>query len=352
MAIFQPSKDLIVSMKVSSVWGTAVNCDAATCRLAVDKESFKFNPKPYVQNTLLGEALQRQDKVGGRGVTGSLILPFDFTNCIKPVALFFGTHSVPVQLSGAAYSATISINKNIEGIMATLAMAKNIDLEEYDSIKPESLELSGASDGAWMLTASYVGRERKWAGSADYASTTAALTGTTTFKDTTLPLAIWNLAANNVFRMNVQSAAALDSTMKFHPQDFKISFKRPLKIFTTSLNAPCVDEPRDNGHMQVEGSFTLPLFQAIALFEAAQSKTNYKMDITLQGDLITGAYYQKFVLSLPQVQFVSPTNNADGPETVGVKVDFKCTAATANPNGMSQAVPYIETQNIWAASPI
>lgn len=353
MTIFQPTKDLIVGVKQTVTWGTPLSANVASGRLAIEKEEIKMKQTPYEQKVLVGQTLQLQDQPGNMEFEGTIEFPVDFDVAMFIIGMWFGTYSAPVQQAATtAYAAVLSINQNIMGKMFTMALAKNVDLEEYDSCKVTKIVLKYEMGKPVYCTATIVARARAWAASATYPSTTAALNGTCTFKTTPLNLAMINVAANFAVRINDQSAGALGAGDEVEASMVEITFERNMKKFFTGTHIPYINEPPDNGWPKITGKATLPEFQAIKYMEDAESQVKKKMDITVTGPIIATIYPYLFNLRIPQLQFNSPTDNASGEATVPMELDFKCTTAAAAPTGMTLTSPYIDVVNMWAAAPV
>jgi len=232
-----------------------------------------------------------------------------------------------------------------------LAIEKNVDLTEYGSVKIYGMHLRGQAGQPWRVTYDLMARDCLFDGSATYAATADVLT-TTTYQKNAPPLAVWNTAANNVFWLNAMSGDALDSGDAIYPESFELNIVRPMRQIFTSANVPYMDEPVDNGFVEITGSFNLPLYEAIAYQEYLLSGTLLKMSVALLGDLIAAANYYQFTVNIPQLQITSAPARISGPEAVQHPIGFRCTVAAANPTGMSDTELYFAVQNTRTTSPL
>lgn len=354
--IFQPPVDLYVGMRKGTTWGTAVDCDLASARLPILSENIVANITRYNNLSFHGDPIQRKARQGRLGpFSGPLRMPFDIDNCFLPLAQFFGTCSTPVQQGGSsAYTSTLSINNSVKGIFSTIALDKEIDLEEIDSAKIHKIEIEGTADEGVIITFHVIGRYRGWDSSVDWPAVTVALPGSNlTFKKSDpLPFFVFNAAADMKIQLNNATSGALSDSDLIYPSSWRITMERPMKIWVDSSSSPYIAEPVDNGFMMVEGSFTLPLFQATTYMENLQTNTLKKMAILLKSDTIASSYRYEFNLYIPALEITEAPDNATGEETVEHPISWVAKRPDSTPTGMAQAIPYATVQNTHSATPL
>lgn len=352
MAITVPPVDVVAALIKGVTWGTPVDADVTTKRIPIQTESIEEQVVRAPDMGYAGVASQRYEIPGTIAAAGSIEGFLDFDNWDLATALVFGTAGAPVQVGGtAAYTNTYNLIARAYGLFGSLAIEKNVDLVEYGSVKIFGMHIRGQAGQPWRVSYDLMADKKLFDTSSSYGATADVLT-TTTYQKSPPPLAVWNTAANNVFRLNLNSGGALASGDNIYPESFELNIVRSMRSIFTSRNVPYQDEPADNGFIEIGGSFTLPLYEAITYEEYHLAGTRLKMSIALLGDIIAAANAYQFTINIPQLQITSAPTRISGPETVQHPISFRASVAASNPTGMSDTETYIDIQNTRTASPL
>jgi hypothetical protein len=163
-----------------------------------------------------------------------------------------------------------------------------------------------------------------------------------------------------VFRINAQSAGALDTADIVYPSAFEITVAHNLSpIFRAASSAGGgsyqTAEPTRDGFGTITGSFTFPTYEAESIQDWFLANTILKADIDFQGSLITGSSYNEFKIYLPQIKIVdNPKNPPGGPARIQQTLNFRATLPDSAPAGMTGVTKPLEiyVQNTVSADPL
>ena len=87
-------------------------------------------------------------------------------------------------------------------------------------------------------------------------------------------------------------------------------------------NAGLKGEPIDSGYPDVSGTFSAEFESADALYTAFAADTAVALVLTFQADVIASTYYEKLVLTIPQVRLEGETPKAGGPDVLVRSIPF------------------------------
>lgn len=251
-------------------------------------------------------------------------------------ALAMGSPAAVVISTSAAGQTTswrhvFDLADSIDGLGMTLAIDKNLYVEELTSAKVFGIELANESNGAMQVTYKVIGNQPTNISSININSTLA----TATYP----PLGNRIVQQQGVFRMNLQSAGGLGASDTIRAENIKLSFERPQDaphVFGLSY----VDEPADNGHPTFSLEVEYPRMNTVSansLFAGLRSMTQFKADWTFTGAAInsTDSYSALFQFPLLQLEEDGFQAATEGANQVKPKAKFRPALAAAAPTGMS-----------------
>lgn len=251
-------------------------------------------------------------------------------------ALAMGSPAAVVIATSAAGQTTswrhvFDLADSIDGLGATLAIDKNLYVEELTSAKVYGFELANESNGAMQVSYKLMGSMPTNISSININSTLANANYP--------PLGNRVVQQQGVFRMNLQSAGALGATDVLRVENVKLSWERPQDaphVFGQSF----VDEPADNGHPTFSLEVEYPRMNtpsANSLFAGLRSMTTFKADWTFTGAAInsTDSYSVLFQFPLLQLEEDGFQAATEGAQQVKPKAKFRPALAAAAPTGMS-----------------
>ncbi len=220
----------------------------------------------------------------------------------------------------------------IDGLGVTLAIDKNLYVDELTNAKVHGWDESNADNGAMDVSYKVLGSKTTPISSVNINSTVAGAN---------YP-ALQNriVQQQGVFRMNLQSGGALGSTDTQRVETVKFSWQRPQDA-PHVFGQDYVDEPADNGFPEFMLEVTYPRMNTVSansLYQSLIAGTAWKADWTFtSGTFInsTDAYTKKYqfpYIDLAEDGFLAAT---DGAQQVKPVAKFNCRLPSAAPTGMT-----------------
>ncbi len=314
------------AIKIAVAWLTAVACGAGDGVLLTGMGLKKTRP-PLKDNSL-GRAFTHDVDLGLIKAEGDIeaFLRYDGLDLLMALAMG-ATGGAPTQQEAtAAYAQTFTLAANLDGLFATLVGENNVNVDEYPSVKLLGFTLKGKVGEPLTITLHCLADDKV----VDSAVNTSATFGNVTIPETR-NRALFN---QSVFRMNDQSDIALAVGDKILPSEFELTYKRSLAGVNTADGTDKIDEPSTTGQPEVTLKLKFPRYEDEQGFLDWDAGTLKKMDLICTGGLIEGAYYRKFTINFPALQYVDVAK----PYEEGIipwDAEFICREAAAAPAGMT-----------------
>src|SRR5262245_24423660 len=245
-----------------------------------------------------------------------------------------------------SWSHVIDLAPSIDGLGLTLAMDKQLYIEELTSAKVHGLMVEDGNGGLMETTYQLTGSKPTNISSVNINSTVAGATYPA--------LSNRMLKKQGVFRMNLNTAGALGSTDAVTAESIKFTYMRPIdKSFP--FGQDYVMEPADNGFPDISIEVEYPRMNTISansLFAGLSLGTAFKADWTFTGDFINSTDTYKVLFQFPYIQCTEHQAATSGPKQIKPKATFKARLATTSPTGMAFVNPFrltrIMTQSVVA----
>jgi len=153
--------------------------------------------------------------------------------------------------------------------------------------------------------------------------------------------------------MNVSAGDALAAGDAIRFSSLELAIKRPLKgVYGVGSTDNEIDEPSNDGQVEVTFKGTLPRFETAAHLTAWEAGTFMKMDLTFTGALISGSSYRSIFIELPYMRYTL----AEAPIKDGIldhSLEFSCMDPAAAPTGMTCVKPILITVvNDYCGNPL
>lgn len=327
-------RELIVGLKKTAAWHTPLACGAGNGMLILS-DGIKVSQGMEVDESA-GQEWPQQADAGLQELKGILDMYARYRGLETAMALIMGTAGAPAQQGAtAAYLHTLQLASNITGKFATLAQQKlSNKVWEYRSLKLHGFKLSAQMNKPVKIALE---------GIADALDRASAVNTTATMANVTYPDVANRIIMNadTVVRVNDQSGAALDDTMKVYPSSIEINFNRPMDSEPVAGQTG-VDEPADNGFPVGTITMKFPRYNTAndAFFTDWDNFTSKKMDITFTGKTIEGAYKYQWQFSFTHLKVDNPEAAVSGPGKIPFSLSFKILSAAAAPTGMAFTEPF------------
>ena len=242
----------------------------------------------------------------------------------------------------------MDLSDAIDGLGLTVAIDKNLYVDELTSVKVHGFEVTQADNGAMNQSFRVTGSKPTNISSININSTLAGATYPT--------LGNRIMQQQGVFRLNAFSAGSLVAADAIKAESIRLVFDRPQDA-PHVYGQDFIDEPADNGFPEAMIEVTYPRMNTVSansLYAALRSSTAFKADWTFSGAYInsTDRYsklYQFPYLQLMDDGFLAATNGA---QQVKPTVRFALRQAPSSPSGMAFIRPMrltrIMTQSVVA----
>jgi hypothetical protein len=330
--------EIKAAFKKASAWGTAVACGANDGILLLPT-SVKRSAEVSIDDSL-GTFYSKDGTPGMINVGGDIpaYLRYD-GQVLAMLAQLMGSNSAPAQQGGtAAYTSTLSFATALDGIFGTFAMNMKNYIREVPSLKIIGATIKGEAGKPLEISFQTLGDNFV----IDSAVNTLLTFANVTYFETANRVRF----ADGVFRINDQTAAALDDTMKVYPSSFEIKIMRKLEgrhtgqYLTTAGSAKqeLIDEPQTSGMPEVTVKLTFPRHTATTWMSALGTDTRKKMDIKFTGGLIADTYYRYIRFLLPNLQMVDD-EVTDEQGIITEPISFIAHGCDVAPAGFSALTP-------------
>ena len=325
-------REFICALRKADDWHTPVACGMGDGLLLLS-DGIKATIASELDDSA-GQPWINEADPGLKDVTGSPEGYLRYEGFDTILALICGISGVPFQIVGtAAYSNSYKLASNIDGFFGTLAMLKldNV-VHEIPSAKIHGFKISGEMNKPLKISVDLIGDTLDRASVVNTAGTMAGVT---------IPDKKNRILMNKdtVFRMNNQTAEALDDTHKLHPSSFELTFTRPMDAEPTA-GQDGVDEPADNGFPTATLSLKFPRYNAEnnAVFDDWEAYTSKKISITFTGHEIESGNHYMFRVLLPHLKIDNPEAAVSGAGKIPFSMSMNILGAATAPAGMTGLV--------------
>lgn len=247
-----------------------------------------------------------------------------------------------------SWSHVFDMADSIDGLGLTLAIDKNLFVDELTSAKVHGYECTQADNGAMNMTYRVTATKPTNISSVNINSTLAGATYPA--------LSNRVLQQQGVFRMNLHTAGALAAGDAVKAESIKLTFNRPQDV-PHIYGQDFVDEPADNDWPEFTLEVQYPRMNtpsANSLYNGLRSGTAYKADWTFLGAFINSTDQYKKLYQFPFMQFMDDgwVAATAGANEVKPTAKFRLGIATTSPTGMAFIRPIrltrIMTQSVVA----
>jgi len=237
---------------------------------------------------------------------------------------------------------------SIDGLGLTLAIDKNLYVEELTSVKVNGFELTQADNGAMNQTFRAVVSKPTNISSININSTVAGAAYPA--------LSNRILQHQGVFRMNANGASALASGDTLAVESVKLTFSRAQDT-PHIYGQDYIAEPADNAWPEITLELTYPRMNtpsANSLYAGLRSATAFKADWTFLGNYINSTDQYKKLFQFPYLQLMDDGFVAATAGAAQVKPTAKLAArlAPTSPSGMAFINPFRLTRIMSASNSV
>jgi hypothetical protein len=319
-------REIKAAAKKGSAWGTEVAC-GENDGVLLKGDTLKRSIKDYTDDSL-GLAFPQERDLGEIDVKGALNAFLRYDSLDLLIALAMGaTGGAPTQQGGtSAYTQKFTLAEDLDGLFATIAVNKAVNVFEYPSAKIAGFTIKGRMGEPVTIDFDVVCDDE------DPAPTTNDLTqfGNVTYFETANRV----LMSQGVFRMNAQGGAALGGGDVINPSSFDLSYKRKLTADYQAGGANKIIEPVNDGVPEIKLKLEFPRYSASTYLSDFGSDSRKKMDITFTGALIADTYYRTFKLTFPNLAILN-VEAATKEGQIVHPLEFACLGASSAPTGMT-----------------
>ena len=268
-------------------------------------------------------------------------------------ALAMGSPAAVVISTSAAgqttsWSHQFDLADAIDGLGLTLAIDKQLYIDELSSAKVHGFSVEDADNGAMDMSYRVTGSRPTNISSININSTLAGASYPALQNRVTQP--------QGTFRMNLFSAGALGASDVIKAEKIKFGFNRPQDA-PNVFGQDFVDEPADNGwpEFTVEVNYSrMNTPSANSLYTGLRSGVSFKADWTFLGPFINSTDQYKKLYQFPCLQLMDDGWKAEtqGAQQVKPVAKFAARLAPTSPTGIPFIRPFrltrIMTQSVVA----
>lgn len=338
------------AVKKATTWKTAVACGAG------DGALFLSETVEKKQEIHVDDSLQEWPVTSDQGaitVDGDIecYARYDDIPQHRMIALACGTAGSPVSAAAGVYTNTYGLADTLDGLFATLAFYRVIDVKEIPTAKIDGFTITGEAGQPIKITFHVIGDTRNVnTGSSGTNNPDSSWTSVTIVeRDNRLmfsDLAVW---------INDASGVALSSGDAIYPNGFTLTYRRNTAGDQTADGDDLIDEPM-GGVPECTLNMTFPKHTtaAIANFTDFDASTPKKAQLAFTGAEITAGYNYEFNVLLPNLVINEAASTISGPDKIPHALTFTCLGRENAPTGMTGLnEPFeIQVQNTMATSPI
>jgi len=246
-------------------------------------------------------------------------------------------------ISAGIAERTYTLADTLEGIYGTGCIWNGMSMEELTSCKVAGMTIKFGTGKPVEIAFDLIANDKSLSSAVNTAVTAW----------TVLESGNRVMTAHLVSRMNTSAGDALAAGDAIRFSSGELSIKRPLKgVYGVGSTDNEIDEPSNDGQVEVTFKGTLPRFESAAHLTAWEAGTFMKMDLTFTGALISGASYRSIFIELPYMRYTL----AEAPIKDGIldhSLEFSCMDPTAAPTGMTATKPVqIKVVNDYCGNPL
>lgn len=336
-----------IGLDICSVWGTA-KAAGATDKYLVDSLTFDENAQKLTINPIGSGLVMENDSA--RGATNPTVTAPSTAQYAGPgvraIAALFGGCSVTQEAS--SYTHSILYNASRTKYCSLGWQYSGESAMELVTALPQSLRITAANPP------NYVKQEISFIGS-DIDTTpvnTTTLLGATTQESTKWVI----VRPQDYFYIAGQTlVAALSATNKVNVTSCEVNITRPLEpVYEISGAASSQNAlPRESGSPPFACTVTVTLRSAqdLEYFNSQQAGTEYRAELGVTGDLISGSNYYKMRYFFPRLKIVQwPSGPISSAGENPLTVVFEAQIASAIPAGMIDIMPHAVYTNASSTS--
>jgi len=350
MSDFITGREIIVGVKHASTWRTAVECGADDGVL-ITSEGIGPKAPNFVDDDSLGKTDIRCVMRTNENAAGNIEGYLRYEGWDVLLAHALGTAGTPSLVSGGSvsYENTLSPADSISGIFTTLAIKKSATshpIWEVPSAKWGGFTISGAIGELVKVTFNMMGNKIENQSSVNTSATMANVTYPEGCE-------VLKMDSNFKIRMNTQSGAALADSDKIYPMSFELTYNRPLRE-NWEASYDDMSEPVQDGFAEATLKLTFDKYNLDDFMDAIAADTEYKMDITFEGNTIEGSIKYTFRVDIPKLMVVSAESPVSGPGVIPHNVELRLLGVDSAPTGMTGVTDPISiyTINKRSTSPL
>jgi hypothetical protein len=257
------------------------------------------------------------------------------------IASLFGGASV-INLTGGAFAHSILVNANPTNFVTVAAQLHSATngAVEFPTALPTSASISFPEPVDYIqATIDMLGSEFKIASTTNTYATLNSVTESLATRIT------WDVA--DTLSINAQGGADFIGTDVVPVQSIEVSFERPSEFVYEAKGTAGISQPASSGDEPFIATMTITLrrLDDWGYFTGHQAGTEYKARIRKVGAALGSTNYT-FEILFPRLKIVeAPTTGLDEPGNNPQTITFKALAASANPTGMINRLPYIRIIN-------
>lgn len=333
MADFITGREIICGAKKAAAWRTALSLGANDGLLitaeALGAKAPQYKPDDSLGNADIKNMIRTLENISGGSITG--YLRYEGWDVLMALAL--GTAGTPTQLSGTAYYNTYSPADSIADLFATFAIKKSgtsHNIWEVPSAKIHGFTISGEVGNLCTIAMNMMGNKIETVSPVN-----------TSLSSVTYPTStnVARIDSRTKFRMNTQSGGALSDSDIIYPYNFELIYNRPMKENYEAGNTD-MSEPVQDGFAEAKLKLTFDKYNLDTFMDAIAAETDQKMDILLEGGLITGGNGQRYLMrfDLPKLTWMTGAADVGGPGVIQHVVEAQLLAVDSAPTGMSGVI--------------
>jgi hypothetical protein len=149
-------------------------------------------------------------------------------------------------------------------------------------------------------------------------------------------------------RLNAQAGGALANGDKINVTNVEVSLSKEMELVGEIRGSTGYSAPRFSGSpmFQADVKVTFKTLEDLTYYTAVAAGTEYKMDVVIQGDLISGSTYRELTLLIPRCRIVTdPDFNVTTAGENPLTVTFRSLVASSTPSGMFDTYPHLRIIN-------
>jgi hypothetical protein len=284
--------------------------------------SFNGSPVPFP-----GDA-------GNESVTGFINVNLKYEDkSLMPVAMVFGSAAAPIA-EAALNKHVLRLAGNNDGQYGTLVIGRRFEVWEYDSTKPNKIELTcNPSDQFAKCVIDGIGRSLH----RNLDATPGAVNTPTTFADATNAFDVKRLlkfSQLKVYMQDLEDDGLFDSNDEVCISDFTFMLERPEEGDRTTCNAGLVEEPSETDFAKIGMKWVIPAYSDAHgdLWDAGRSKV-VKKALAEFKNVVDGTHTYRVSLFFPSVQLTNDGPRADNPGKLPFTINVDGFRATTVPDG-------------------